>query len=80
VIPQTINDKAVVIITLKDGTQYKLQLNQCKDASQKAITEWERGKRYVYTIHLEKEEMKFWAVIKAWDEKIGSGDATLDWD
>lgn len=80
VIPQTINDKAVVIITLKDGTKYKLQLNQCKDASQKAITEWERGKRYVYTIHLEKEEMKFRAVIKAWDEKIGSGDATLDWD
>lgn len=80
VIPQTINDKAVVIITLKDGTKYKLQLNQCKDASQKAITEWDRGKRYVYTIHLEKEEMKFRAVIKAWDEKIGSGDATLDWD
>ena len=80
VIPQTINDKAVVIITLKDGTKYKLQLNQCKDASQKAITEWERGKRYVYTIHLEKEQMKFRAVIKAWDEKIGSGDATLDWD
>lgn len=80
VIPQTISNKAVVIITLKDGTKYKLQLNQCMDGSQNAIAEWERGKRYVYTIHLEKEQMKFRAVIKAWDEKQGSGDATLDWD
>lgn len=80
VIPQAINDTSILTITLKDGTKYKLQLNQCKDASQKAITTWERGKSYTYTIHLEKEEMKFRAVIKAWDEKIGSGDATLEWD
>lgn len=80
VIPQAITDASILTITLKDGTKYKLQLNQCKDASQKAITDWERGKRYVYTIHLEKEQMKFRAVIKAWDEKQGSGDATLDWD
>jgi hypothetical protein len=79
VIPQTIN-ASILTITLKDGTKYKLQLNQCKDASQKAITDWERGKSYTYTIHLEKEKMKFRAVIKAWDEKQGSGDATLDWD
>ncbi len=80
VIPQTINDKAVVIITLKDGTKYKLQLNQCADKDGAKITTWERGKSYTYTIHLEKEEMKFRAVIKVWDEKQGSGDATLDWD
>lgn len=79
VIPQVITD-AILTITLKDGTKYKLQLNQCKDASQNEIIKWERGKRYVYTIHLEKEQMKFRAVIKAWDEKQGSGDATLDWD
>ena len=80
VIPQKITDASILTITLKDGTKYKLQLNQCMDGSQKAIAEWERGKRYVYTIHLEKEQMKFRAVIKAWDEKQGSGDATLDWD
>lgn len=80
VIPQTISDKVVVIITLKDGTKYKLQLNQCADKDGAKITTWERGKSYTYTIHLEKEEMKFRAVIKAWDEKQGSGDATLDWD
>lgn len=80
VIPQKITDASILTITLKDGTKYKLQLNQCMDGSQKAIAEWERGKRYVYTIHLEKEQMQFRAVIKAWDEKQGSGDATLDWD
>lgn len=79
VIPQTIN-ASILTITLKDGTKYKLQLNQCKDASLKAITAWERGKSYTYTIHLEMEKMQFRAVIKAWDEKQGSGDATLDWD
>ncbi len=80
VIPQTITNASILTITLKDGTKYKLQLNQCADKDGAKITTWERGKSYTYTIHLEKEQMQFRAVIKAWDEKQGSGDATLDWD
>lgn len=80
-IPQTIGDNAVITITLKDGTTYKLQLNKCiEDETKDAIREWERGKHYVYTIHLEKEQIKFRALIKDWEQKTGSGTANLEWD
>jgi hypothetical protein len=45
-----------------------------------AIDQWERGKHYSYTIHLEKEQITFRAVIKDWETHYGSGNANLEWD
>ena len=67
-------------ITLADGTTYKLPLNQCLDSTDKAITEWERGKSYTYTIHLELEEVSYRALVKDWTVVTGSGNANLEWD
>ena len=89
VIPhETIGNDAKVIITLADGTTYSLQLNLCKDDNgtpenpndDTAIGTWARGKHYTYTIHLEKEQILFRAVVKDWDTVTGSGNANLEWD
>lgn len=80
VLPQSITNDAVLTVILSDDTKYKLQLNLCKDKNDAVITTWERGKNYAYTITLKKEDVKFSAVIKDWDPKSGSGNATLDWD
>ena len=80
VIPQTIGNASVITITLADGTTYKLPLNQCLDSTDKAITEWERGKSYTYTIHLELEEVSYRALVKDWTVVTGSGNANLEWD
>ncbi len=82
VIPQEITNDAKVTITLSDGTTYSLKLNECLDDQETpaAVTEWKHGKFYVYTIHLEKEAITFRALIKNWEEKTGSGEATLEWD
>jgi hypothetical protein len=92
VIPQTIGNDAKLTITLTDGTTYSLQLNTCKPITEgsgtveapytygDAIGEWKRGESYTYTIHLEKEQITFRALIKNWDEKTGSGSANLEWD
>lgn len=90
VIPQTIGDDAIIKITLADGTTYKLPLNTCKVQTgtdpetgtpiYEYITEWQRGKHYTYTIHIEKEAITFRALIKDWVEKTGGGNANLDWD
>ena len=80
VLPQTISDNAIVTILLTDGTNYKLQLNQCLDASNNAIASWERGKSYTYTITVKKEAVQFRALIQDWKLATGSGNATLDWD
>ena len=89
VIPhETIGNDAKVIITLADGTTYSLQLNLCKDDNgtpenpndDTAIGTWARGKHYTYTIHLEKEQVLFRAVVKDWDSVTGSGKANLEWD
>lgn len=72
-----------LIITLKDGTTYSLNLMDCNatDAEGNNIPdEWLRGKHYTYTIHLEKEAITFRALVKNWEEATGSGNATLDWD
>lgn len=79
VVPQTISNHAVITVTLKDDTKYKLQLNQCTDGTN-TIGAWLRGKRYSYTITLKKEEVQFRALVKDWDNATGSGNATLDWD
>lgn len=81
VVPQTIGNDARVIITLADGTTYSLQLNKCVlTDTETPVGEWTKGKSYTYTIHLEKEQITFCAVVKLWDEASGSGNATLEWD
>lgn len=85
--PQTIDDKATVIITLADGTVYKAQLNKCTTevisdgvSSPTRIMAWERGKHYTYTITLGKETITFRAVVENWTPVEGGGKATLEWD
>lgn len=91
VIPQTIGDGAMVIVTLADGTTYKTQLNTCTvtaTASGTAImhpvdaviNQWNRGVSYTYTILLSKEKITFRALIENWDKVEGGGKATLEWD
>ena len=79
-VPQNIADASRLVITLKDGTTYSVQLNLCEDKDDAGITTWERGKSYTYTITLKKEEIQFRALVKDWIEETGSGNATLDWD
>ncbi len=75
-VPQTISTDAKLIITLADKkTTYSLKLSTIDN-----ITKWVRGNQYTYTIHLEKEAMKFRAVIEEWKPTSGSGDAKLDWE
>ena len=75
-VPQTISTDAKLIITLADKkTTYSLILSKIDN-----IKKWVRGNQYTYTIHLEKEAMKFRAVIEPWVGTTGSGDATLDWE
>ena len=74
-IPQEFSADARLVITLVDKTTYSLLLSSIT-----AIPKWEGGNKYIYTIHLEKEEMKFSATIQPWVEKTGSGKAELDWD
>lgn len=73
--------KIMMYITLVDGTRYNLDLANCKvNGSSSLITEWEKGKHYVYTISLGKEEVTFMALVKDWVEVKGNGNANLDWD
>lgn len=74
-VPQEFSADARLIVTLADKTTYSLKLSSIT-----AIPKWEGGNKYIYTIHLEKEEMKFSATIQPWVEKTGSGKADLDWD
>ena len=85
VIPQSLVNETYPIkltITLGDGTTYSLLLKDCKvkDSADNYITTWNRGKHYVYEIYVEKEAIRFVAVIKEWEKVNGSGDANLDWD
>jgi hypothetical protein len=80
-VPQTIGNDAKLIITLDDnGTTYSLQLNQCTDGTDTAITTWTGGNKYTYTISLKKEQIQFRALVQDWVSNTGSGNATLDWD
>ena len=91
VIPQSLLEKTIdgtgncpikLTITLGDGTTYSLLLKDCKaqDSANNYITTWNRGKHYVYEIYVEKEAIRFVAVIKEWEKVNGGGDANLDWD
>lgn len=79
-VPQNIADASRLVITLKDGTTYSVQLNLCEDENQQVITNWLGGNKYTYTITLKKEEIQFRALVKDWIDETGSGNATLDWD
>ena len=84
-VPQDVNkDNMKLVVTIDDGTTtgttYSLLLRDCKDEKGNYITKWESGNKYTYTIHLEKEAMKFRAMIEEWKSTTGSGEAKLDWD
>ncbi len=78
--PQTIGEDASLIVTLANGTTYKTKLNLCKlTGSNTTVDAWERGKHYVYTITLAKDEIMFRAEIKDWDNVEVSGIITPEW-
>ena len=79
ILKDTVTAKTLVI-TLDDKTTYSLKLPECEDDNGKEITFWERGNYYVYTIKLTKKDIGFRAMIKDWNKKTGSGNASLDWD
>ena len=57
---------------------YTIKLKELTDGST-AITQWEKGKNYTYTIHVDKEQVKVNALVKEWEGVVGSGAATLTW-
>ena len=82
VVPQTFADNALVTITLpnQNNAVYKIPLKDCVvSGGSTPITAWEGGKNYAYTIHVEKEKIKFNALVKDWDEVAANGNAGLNW-
>ena len=82
VLAQKISDDAVVTIKFTKDEQvystYKIPLKNCVIAdSDTPITIWEGGHTYNYTIHVEKEAVKFSAAVKSWATVSGSGTATM---
>lgn len=82
VLAQKISADAVVTVTLADNAGvYKINLNQCVESGGTTpITVWKGGHTYNYTIHVEKEDVKFSAVVKPWTTVSGSGTASLNWE
>lgn len=83
VLPQPLGNNVTLRLTLKDGTTYRVQLNTCTatvDETQQAVTAWERGRHYTYTLHVEKEAVRLAASVQKWVEVTGNGNANLDWD
>ena len=84
VIPQSLVNATYPIkltIKLSAGTTYSLPLKDCKvSGSETNIETWNRGNHYVYNIYVEKEAIRFVAVLKNWVEVNGGGNANLDWD
>lgn len=81
VVPQTLTDEMILTIQLKDNVStYKIALKNCLLTNGTAVTTWEGGKHYTYTITLKKEAVQLIAFVKNWTEVTVSGDANLDWD
>lgn len=84
VVPQTFSDNTIVTIVLPNepsaggNATYTIKLKELTDGST-AITQWEKGKNYTYTIHVDKEQVKVNALVKEWEGVVGSGAATLTW-
>lgn len=88
IIPQAISDNAMLIITLANGTTYRAKLNLCRAKNgvdgngmdqYDYVTQWERGKHYIYTITLAKDTIEFRAEIKEWEDVEASGTITPEW-
>mgnify|MGYP004621379739 CR=1 FL=1 len=81
VVPQTLTDEMILTIQLNGNVStYKIALKNCKLTDGTAVTKWEGGKHYTYTITLKKEAVQLIAFVKNWTEVNVSGDANLDWD
>lgn len=82
VVPQTLTDGMILTIRLKnDVSTYKIALNKClTNETGTAVTTWEGGKHYTYTITLKKEAVQLIAFVKNWEKVEVNGDANLDWD
>ena len=78
---QIINNNAVVTVTLAgSGGVYTIPLKDCVISGDTTpITVWKGGHTYNYIIHVEKEDVKFSAVVKPWATVTGSGTASLNW-
>ena len=82
VLAQKISDDAVVTITFTKEAQvystYTIPLKKCVESVGSTFIEvWEGGHTYNYTIHVEKEAVKFSAAVKSWATVSGSGTATM---
>lgn len=81
VVPQTLTDEMILTIQLNGNVStYKIALKNCKLTNGTAVTTWEGGKHYTYTITLKKEAVQLIAFVKNWEEVNVNGDANLDWD
>ena len=81
VVPQTLTDEMILTIQLNGNVStYKIALKNCKLTDGTAVTTWEGGKHYTYTITLKKEAVQLIAFVKNWEEVKVNGDANLDWD
>lgn len=82
VLAQKISTDAVVTVTLAgSGGVYTIPLKDCVISGDTTpITVWKGGHTYNYTIHVEKEDVKFSAVMKPWATVSGSGTASLNWE
>ena len=83
VLPQPLGNDVTLRLTLADGTTYRVPLNTCTatvEGTPQAVTAWERGRHYTYTIHVEKEAVRLSASVRNWVEVTGNGNANLDWD
>ena len=82
VVPQTLTDEMILTIQLNGNVStYKIALNKClTNETGTAVTTWEGGKHYTYTITLKKEAVQLIAFVKNWEEVNVNGDANLDWD
>ena len=73
VVPQTIGNDARLTVTLSDASTYSLQLNTCTvSGGSTAITSWEGGKSYSYSVKLQKKQASFMAYVQSWSEKSSS--------
>ena len=82
ILAQKISDNAVVTITFTKDEQvystYTIPLKKCVESVGSTFIEvWEGGHTYNYTIHVEKEDVKFSAAVKSWTTVSGSGTATM---
>lgn len=80
--PQDIENDAMLIITLANGTTYQAKLNTCttpNGSTTKPVDKWEKGNHYIYDITLTKDQITFCAQIRDWVEIEASGTIMPEW-